>query len=136
MPDEVEMSIRFFATLKQADALRSATGGQARRVMALSKADQTQLWEAIQAHRADLYWTINEQLTAPLARERAAIRLYENGQVRQPSLPLEPGMTLAVLGEGRYRLHGVEIPPTTPLAWLNEHLAYPDNLLHLIKTPL
>lgn len=131
--DEVEMSMRFFSSLKQADALRS--NGQAKRVMALSKADQTQLWESVQAHRGDLYWPINEVLVEPYPKgERAAIRVYEGSSVRQWSIGLEG--CLGDLGlKGECWLHGVRVPKETPLAWLNQYMAYPDNMLHIVVRP-
>jgi len=38
-------------------------------------------------------------------------------------------------GAGQVIVHGVGPPIDTPLQWLAEHLAYPDNILHLVWRP-
>lgn len=29
------------------------------------------------------------------------------------------------------KTHGIDVPIETPLAWMSEHLSYPDNFLHV-----
>ena len=32
-------------------------------------------------------------------------------------------------------IHGMEVPPETPLQWMSQHLSYPDNFIHLCILP-
>jgi autophagy-related protein 5 len=57
--DEAQVRAHFMSSIKEADCLRY---GSTKRVMNLSKIDQSSLWEALLDRQTTLYWNVLEKL--------------------------------------------------------------------------
>ena len=131
----------YFNVLKEAVHLKF---GSVEQVMALSKEDQTQLWDGVRDFNYDLFWQVNQQLQT--AREHKLrnvpmrIHLADEPTVQQP---VEPGSDDAprTIGDVLASLvphvvdpvpvvHGVRVGLETPVLWLAEHMIHPDNFVH------
>ncbi|KAF9391962.1 autophagy protein 5 [Podila verticillata] len=143
----------FMSMIKEADYLRN---GSIKKIMNMSKSDQTQLWEGLSANDYDKFWGMNQRLTlndGTMARN-LPVRIYlpencpviqepmspvdENGQpktLRQvlnvvlPDLfPLvETGPPVAAA-----MVHGIIPSLETSAIWASQNMSYPDNFLHLV----
>ncbi|KAI8074894.1 autophagy protein Apg5-domain-containing protein [Gongronella butleri] len=152
----------FMAMIKEADFLRH---GSTKKVMNLSKQDQTQLWQALTSERYDDYWQVNHSIlderpgtqgtSSPKTStnntsgpRHVPLRLYLPNQcpVIQDLVPFtsEQGDPVLLsdamqqllpkvpLDDMHIMIHGVTVPVDTPIRWAIDHLAYPDNFLHLV----
>lgn len=76
------------------------------------------------------------QFDEPDAFGSVAVKLYYGSNVRMLAVPSFTGNRMALLDsiveDGVAITHGICIPSNTPLLWLMYHLAYADNMLHLI----
>ncbi|KAI9315603.1 autophagy-related protein 5, partial [Dichotomocladium elegans] len=63
----------FMAMVKQADFLRHGT---TKRVMNLSKSDQTQLWRSLWSDRYEDYWSVNQNLMNDSELRFVPMRIY------------------------------------------------------------
>ncbi|PWW76226.1 APG5-domain-containing protein [Tuber magnatum] len=135
-------------TVKEADHVRN---GSAKAVMSLSKAESTKLWDSLQSHDFDQFWSVNDKLVSVQARN-IPLRLYIPSAPRvvqqpvSPNLPSEepqtvgtalrtllpelfPSQRVAVLA--RPVVHGVVVAMNTPLLELMREAVYPDGFLHI-----
>ncbi|KAJ3154486.1 autophagy protein 5 [Geranomyces michiganensis] len=163
----------FMSMIKEADFMRS---GSIKKVMGLSKQDQTQLWASLAAHRFRDFWNVNAQLVVggteganSIYPRYVPMRIYVNGcaVVQEPVSPVDAesnheyslGEVLSSIlpqycsptsdgqvsrrtpnGTGEVTtfpaaipiLHGIEVPPDTPLAWLSRNCSYGDSFLHIV----
>lgn len=77
------------------------------------------------------------QFDEPEAFGAIAVKLYHGSKVRMLAVPAftDDRLTLldGIVGSGAVVItQGICIPPSTPLLWLMYHLAYADNMLHLV----
>ncbi|KAI7874716.1 autophagy protein 5 [Lichtheimia hyalospora FSU 10163] len=141
----------FMAMLKQADFLKHGT---TKRVMNLSKNDQTQLWQSLLSDQYEEFWKVNNNLVGVVENELRYIplRIYlPDGcpVIQEPVSYIEEGYERSlgqVLGEilpdifppsenehtGYPVIHGITLPLDTPIAWASLNLSYADHFLHLI----
>ncbi|RKO87966.1 autophagy protein Apg5-domain-containing protein, partial [Blyttiomyces helicus] len=143
----------FMAMIKEADYLRS---GSIKKVMSLSKQDQTALWSGISSNDYEGFWAVNTRLiTTDGAPKSVPVRIYVVGRsvVQEPVAPFESSSPANTLSDALARLlpslfqpstptaspppspltllHGVPAPLDAPLLWLSQNCAYPDNFLHI-----
>merc|ERR1711871_636826 len=142
----------FMNTIKEATHLRF---GSAKRIMSLSKAEQTQLWQAVQSHDFHKYWDIDSAITE--ARDRSEIRhlpirchLPSAPAVQLPVAPVGADAQKRTLGDALQIVlphlfdatsikecahlvlcHGIVPPLGTDLMWLSQHSSCADGFLHL-----
>jgi autophagy-related protein 5 len=136
----------FFSSLKEADYIRY---GSSRKMMNLTKKDQTQIWNSLLTDNYEQYVEIRQKITdekvkfIPLkvyALELSttfqdlfpAFKDAENSQTLESALkiifdPVGFGFSSSI-----FLLHGVKIPLNTPLVWLSENMSYSDTFLHLV----
>ncbi|KAI8343407.1 autophagy protein 5 [Chlamydoabsidia padenii] len=146
----------YMSMIKEADFLRH---GSTKKVMNLSKQDQSQLWQALSTERYEDYWNVNQHILDDrgVGLRSVPIRLYlpdqcpviqdttsftnEQGASRTlgdilhsiiPSLFLQNGTYTNTESNLIVVLHGIQLPLHTPIRWASDHLSYPDNFLHLI----
>ncbi|KAL0074049.1 autophagy protein Apg5-domain-containing protein [Phycomyces blakesleeanus] len=141
----------FMSMLKEADFLRHGT---TKRVMNMSKRDQTQLWQSLVQGKYSEYWSVNKHLleNGQLARH-IPLRLYMPYKC-PPIQELVPGNTEEhplLIGDAMTRIlpdlfpsddqeecdaipviHGVPLPLDTPLGWASDNLCFADNFLHIV----
>ncbi|KAF9546142.1 autophagy protein 5 [Mortierella hygrophila] len=147
----------FMSMIKEADYLRN---GSTKKVMNMSKSDQTQLWEGLWSKSYDQFWGMNQRLVSndgTMARN-LPVRIYlpENCPVIQDLVsPLDeyggprtlrqilhaavPDLfPLVVVDAGlsspvaSVLIHGVRPSLETDAIWAAQTMAYPDNFLHLV----
>ncbi|KAF9099824.1 autophagy protein 5 [Mortierella sp. GBA35] len=147
----------FMSMIKEADYLRN---GSTKKVMNMSKSDQTQLWDGLWSKSYEQFWEMNQKLVSnegAVARH-LPIRIYlpENCPVIQelvspfdehdqprtlrqilhaavPDLfPLkdDPGSTPTT--RASVLIHGIKPSLDTDASWAAQTMAYPDNFLHLV----
>ncbi|CAO3652951.1 unnamed protein product [Cunninghamella blakesleeana] len=149
----------YMSMIKEADFLRHGT---TKKVMNLSKNDQSQLWQALSSESYDEFWSVNEHIldNKGVSLRYVPIRLYlpkqspviqdavsftkENGEdlllidVLKQLLP-----NLSILSNNDadgnnqrqnifVKIHGIHLPLNTPIKWASNHLSYPDNFLHFV----
>ncbi|KAG0285041.1 autophagy protein 5, partial [Dissophora globulifera] len=143
----------FMSMIKEADYLRN---GSTKKVMNLSKSDQTQLWDGLWSNNYDKFWGINHKLTTNdnVVARHLPVRIYmpencpviqdlvpsvdENNQHRtlrqvlNQSLPdifplVETGAPVATA-----MIHGIIPSLDTSVIWASQNMSYPDNFLHLV----
>lgn len=133
----------FYSMLKQADYIRY---GICKSVNALSKTEQTQLWDGVWTHSYEKFWHVNSKLLGddPQRNWRGIpLRLYRGtafGERKIMQMPLTFGdcttmgdvLAKFALETHRVYCHGVRIPPDTPLSWVVLYFVYPDGFLHLV----
>ncbi|KAI9262262.1 putative autophagy protein [Phascolomyces articulosus] len=136
----------FMAMVKQADFLRHGT---TKRVMNLSKNDQSQLWESLSLDRFDEYWNVNQHLIADSDSLRyVPLRIYLSNQcpVIQEVVSFTNEGNPKVLGDvlkdilpdlfpsksATPMTHGIRLPLDTPIRWASQNLSFPDNFLHVV----
>ncbi|KAF9908085.1 autophagy protein 5 [Linnemannia zychae] len=142
--------------IKEADYIRN---GSTKKVMNMSKSDQTQLWEGLWSKSYDQFWGMNQRLVSndgAMARN-LPVRIYlpencpviqdlispidEQGHPRTlrqvlhaavPDLfPLEHN-ELNSAPVASVLIHGVSPSLETDASWAAQTMAYPDNFLHLV----
>ncbi|KAM3586919.1 autophagy protein 5 [Umbelopsis sp. WA50703] len=140
----------YMSMIKEADFLRH---GSTKKVMNLSKSDQTQLWDSLCSNDYDSFWKVNQRLVSnegqsirhiplrlylpgdcPVIQERVNPRNEEGESlsVREIIQQLLPNLKLDTPEHELSALcHGVAIPLDTPVIWASLNLAYPDNFLHI-----
>lgn len=140
--------------LKEADCVRNGT---AKRTLALLKKDLKQLWEGLRLGRFDQYWAVNRRLIAhddPRTIKHIPFRLYAPREpvVTEPFAPFAEDGRMRTLGEllgearpdlfpaggkprARVLVHGVCPALETPVIWLSDNCAHPDNFLHIVIQP-
>ncbi|GAA5814945.1 hypothetical protein MFLAVUS_008448 [Mucor flavus] len=139
--------------MSMADFLRNGT---TKKVMNLSKRDQTQLWQSLASDHYDDFWTVNRQLVefsnnnlrnipfkiylpdnCPVIQE--LVSFYGDSEkeatptmedILRKSVPElleeETAKSITVI------VHGIEIPLDTPMNWAYENLSFADNFLHIV----
>ncbi|KAG0192479.1 autophagy protein 5 [Apophysomyces sp. BC1034] len=140
----------FMSMIKEADFLRHGT---TKRVMNLSKRDQTQLWESVASDHFEEYWSVNKRLletTTSQPLRHIPLRLYlpdqcpviqelvsaedterSLGEVLSGILPdLFPSSLLE--SSAIPLIHGIHLPLDTPIIWAAENLSFADNFLHIV----
>ncbi|KAI8602890.1 autophagy protein Apg5-domain-containing protein [Dissophora ornata] len=145
----------FMSMIKEADYLRNGT---TKKVMNMSKSDQTQLWDGLWSNSYDLFWGMNQKLVlndGTIARN-LPIRIYlpENCPVvQEPVSPMDeqdqprtlrqilnialPDLFPLESSDSRQDAASVMIHGITPsldvnALWFAQNMAYPDNFLHLV----
>ncbi|KAG0249400.1 autophagy protein 5 [Mortierella polycephala] len=144
----------FMSMIKEADYLRN---GSTKKVMNMSKSDQSHLWEGLWSKNYDLFWSMNQKLVLNdgiLARH-LPIRIYlpDNCPVIQDLVcPMDEDdqpKTLrhilnAVLPDlfplddrngspvAEVIIHGIKPNMDMSVLWAAQNMAYPDNFLHLV----
>ncbi|KAI9253335.1 autophagy protein Apg5-domain-containing protein [Helicostylum pulchrum] len=152
-PTPETMQDMFMSMVKEADFLRNGT---TKKVMNLSKRDQSRLWQSLASDRYDDFWTVNRQLVefsnnnlrnipfriylpdnCPIIQE--LVSFY--GDSEKEAIPtMEDILRKAVpelLEEETLKsitviVHGIEIPLDTPMNWAYENLSFADNFLHIV----
>ncbi|KAI8366662.1 autophagy protein Apg5-domain-containing protein [Radiomyces spectabilis] len=136
----------FMSMLKEADYLRH---GNTKKVMNLSKRDQTQLWQSLSVDDHDKYWEVNEHLLENEHQQwrHIPVRLYlPNNGVLQEAVPYHDtegtAYTIAdVISRIMPKLslttaipvmHGIPLTMDIPAEWASKNLAYADNFLHIV----
>ncbi|KAF9095345.1 autophagy protein 5 [Mortierella sp. GBA35] len=143
----------FMSMIKEADYLRN---GSTKKVMNMSKSDQTQLWDGLSSNNYDRFWGMNYKLMTNdgVMARNLPIRIYlpENcpviqepvspiddeeqpktlRQILNASLPdlfplVETGPPVAAA-----MIHGVIPSLDTSAIWASQNMSYPDNFLHLV----
>ncbi|KAF9346577.1 autophagy protein 5 [Mortierella sp. AD094] len=145
----------FMSMIKEADYLRN---GSTKKVMNMSKSDQTQLWDGMWTKSYDLFWGMNQKLAlndGTMARY-LPVRIYlpENCPVvQEPVSPVDdegqPRTLRQILNIALPDLFPLEETPGQPArasviihgivpsldasaVWFAQTMAYPDNFLHLV----
>ncbi|CAO3652331.1 unnamed protein product [Mucor hiemalis] len=152
-PTPETMQDMFMSMVKEADFLRN---GSTKKVMNLSKRDQTQLWQSLAADRYDEFWAVKKQLVEYSASNlrNIPLRIYlpdecpviqelvsfygdsekdvspSTREILQKMVP-ELFSTEEMLASISVVIHGVEIPLDTPINWAYENLSFADNFLHI-----
>ncbi|CAJ0766859.1 17047_t:CDS:2 [Entrophospora sp. SA101] len=106
----------FMSMIKEvgADFLRNGT---TKKVMNLSKNDQTQLWDGLWSKDYDKFWSVNYRL------------VINDGQVpRHIPLRIYLPDNCPVIQEAISPLNEDDIP----IVWASQNLCYPDNFLHIV----
>lgn len=91
-PDDNTVKDYFMNTIKESDFLKH---GSTKRVMTLSKLDQSSLWDAVRTMDFNLFWKANDQVfcdnQAQLVRF-VPLRVYLPGRpfIQEPIAPLDP----------------------------------------------
>ncbi|KAI8994469.1 autophagy protein Apg5-domain-containing protein [Pilobolus umbonatus] len=137
----------FMSMIKEADYLRH---GSTKKVMNMSKRDQTQLWESVITDQCDTFWTVNRHLVDSIPIKNIPLRIYlsETSPVIQELVSAEDASDedytigsvimkmippiAPLIDSISILLHGVEIPPETPIEWACTNLIYLDNFLHVV----
>ncbi|KAI7852768.1 putative autophagy-specific protein [Circinella umbellata] len=136
----------FMSMMKQADFLRYGT---TKRVMNLSKKDQSQLWESLSLDRYDEYWNVNKYLISDTDSLRyVPLRIYLPDQcpVIQEVVSFTNKDSSKLLGDVLNDIlpdlfpsnlaipitHGIQLPLDTPIDWASQNLSFADNFLHLV----
>ncbi|KAI8582292.1 hypothetical protein K450DRAFT_228269 [Umbelopsis ramanniana AG] len=136
----------FMSMIKEADFLRY---GSTKRVMNLSKSDQTQLWESLCSNDFDSFWKVNQRLIpvddqvvrhiplrlylpddCPVIQDRVSPRTEDGEELTMEQIIRELLPTLDT-SKSKAVCHGVIVPFDTPIIWASRNLAYPDNFLHI-----
>ncbi|KAI8881303.1 putative autophagy protein, partial [Backusella circina FSU 941] len=143
-PSVDAMQDMFMSMIKEADFLRH---GSAKKVMNLSKRDQSQLWQSISTDKYSDYWAVNKSLVEYNTSMRyVPLKLYlpNDCPVYQELVPVEDASLRHVLSRLLPELfpneselatamtHGIEIPLDTPIHWASENLSFPDHFLHIV----
>ena len=149
--DDIEAIRRnFMNELKQAAHLRHGT---AKVVMALPKADQEALWEAVMNRQYKKFSAINGQLHGPACKvepRKLCIRLVElkKGEIRctqriiipsgKDDSPILLGDALretfgCFAGRNRALLHGIAAPLHAPVQDVFNGLSSADNFLYIVQ---
>ncbi|KAL1914791.1 uncharacterized protein VTP21DRAFT_7883 [Calcarisporiella thermophila] len=142
----------FFSMVKEADFLMH---GSTKKLMNLSKDDQTQLWDGLASNSYERFWSINQRLSpadAPQTRY-IPLRVYlpdASVVIQEPLSPFDEDGSLLTLWDALHRLlpdlfpdkkakpcalpvvHGVIPQMEMPLIWAAQQLSYPDNFLHIV----
>ncbi|KAG0053037.1 autophagy protein 5 [Gryganskiella cystojenkinii] len=146
----------FMSMIKEADYLRNGT---TKKVMNLSKADQTQLWDGILKNDYNQFWDVNHRLVLNdgAAPRHLPVRIYLPGNcpvIQEPVIPLDEQDTPRTLGQilndalpalfplncdnatprpsAGALIHGIRPSLDTSILWASQNLAYADNFLHLV----
>ncbi|CAI2192434.1 20458_t:CDS:2 [Funneliformis geosporum] len=138
----------FMSMIKEADFLRN---GSTKKVMNLSKNDQTQLWDGLwssssQKYRTenyDRFWSVNYRLVINDGQSprHIPLRIYlpDNcnpltlGEVLHQILPdLFPSSLPTENAFAAPVIHGVIPQLNIPIIWASQNLCYPDNFLHIV----
>ncbi|OHW93847.1 autophagy protein 5 [Colletotrichum incanum] len=124
--DSWDIGDTFLNCVKEADFVRY---GNAKRIMSLSKADTSTLWNAVQDNDYASFHKINALLlNAPTPLRNVPLRTL--GRALQSHLPsLFPSSRDPVLAN--VVLHGSPVPFSAPLEELMREAAYPDGWLCL-----
>ncbi|KAI9351909.1 putative autophagy protein [Pilaira anomala] len=152
-PTPETMQDMFMSMVKEADFLRHGT---TKKVMNLSKRDQSQLWQSLASDRYDDFWTVNRQLVefsdSNLRNIPFRIYLPDNCPVIQelisfygdsekeivPTIETVLRKTVPELLDQETLetisiiVHGIELPLDTPMNWAYENLSFADNFLHIV----
>lgn len=139
-PDESCMTSFYFATLKEADHLRS---GSAKNVMNLTRSEQLQLWESLKGGEFDRFWRINQKLIGSNLPRSVPIKFWvitPELQVTRFQFPISSNQSLKSLLETEFNsfavktvlLHGVDLPLDVTIEELNYNWNYADNFLQII----
>ncbi|KAJ1975596.1 autophagy protein 5 [Dimargaris xerosporica] len=159
LPTLPTLQTLYMAQCKEAEFMRT---GSTKKIMNLSKSDQSQLWQSFVEHDFERYWQIGLPLIVGdegIVPKHIPFRLYtRHGAVVQ--IPI----ALSELGEAttiqdaiayivnpdrylpgnapvpeasaplnfRVRVHGIFVDPAAPLLWLYRHFYYPDTFLHAV----
>lgn len=145
-PNREAVESHFLSTLKEADALKHR--GQI--INTMLKKEHTQLWLGLQNDKFDKFWAVNKKLMDTSLSDgefkHIPFRFYSSDDTPFIQRLVKPFMddgkpkTLLNLikevypnycDKVRVINHGIELPLSTPLQWMSEHLSYPDNFLHL-----
>ncbi|KAG0359608.1 autophagy protein Apg5-domain-containing protein [Gamsiella multidivaricata] len=143
----------FMSMIKEADYLRN---GSTKKVMNMSKSDQTQLWDGLWSNNYDRFWGMNHKLMlndGVMARS-LPIRIYlpENCPVMQdPVSPVDENSQPRTLRQVLHHslpdlfplvetgppvaaamIHGITPSLDTSAIWVSQNMSYPDNFLHLV----
>eukprot|EP00743_Colponemidia_sp_Colp-15_P005867 GILK01006306.1.p1 GENE.GILK01006306.1~~GILK01006306.1.p1 ORF type:complete len:297 (+),score=34.84 GILK01006306.1:50-892(+) len=139
----------FINSIKEATYLRV---GSTRSIMNLSKADQTQLWDAVMRNHYDLYWSIGRALfdIAVESTKLLPVRIHFASAnptfLQQPVPPMDEQGKPQTLGGALRNLlpslfssetipqvfvQGLTPSMDTPLYWLVGHMSSPDSFLHV-----
>lgn len=143
----------FMSSVKEADYLRT---GSAKRIISLSKNDQTALWDGLAKDDFDKYWSVANKIvqTDTSLPKNIPLRIYLPDSapvVQEPLPPLDVATTQPhTLGSALHALlpelfpsttrtllaypvlHGIIPPLDSPILWLSQNLAYPDGCLHIV----
>ncbi|CAO3650802.1 unnamed protein product [Cunninghamella echinulata] len=148
----------YMSMIKEADFLRH---GSTKKVMNLSKSDQSQLWQALSSESYDDFWSVNQHIldSKGSSLRNVPIRLYlpkqspviqdivsftkENGDdylLSDILKQLLPNLSIYSTSSNDsvqqqnilVKVHGIQLPLHTPIKWASDHLSYPDNFLHLV----
>ncbi|CAG8605061.1 359_t:CDS:2 [Diversispora eburnea] len=132
--------------------------GSTKKVMNLSKNDQTQLWDGLWSKNYDRFWSVNYRLVMNDGQmpRHIPLRIYlpDNCPVLQePVSPLDDNngnpLTLgdvlhqilpelfpsSLPSENSFAapvIHGVIPQLDMPIVWASQNLCYPDNFLHIV----
>ncbi|KAL0632942.1 Autophagy protein 5 [Maublancomyces gigas] len=138
--------------VKEADCVRH---GSAKAVMNLTKDESTGLWDSLQSHDFDKFWSVNDKLVAPISTptRNIPLRVYIPGAglrvVQRPVPPFQPNRDPHTIGTALHLFvpelfpsqrvavlarpvaHGVVLAMNTPLMELMQEVVYPDGFLHV-----
>lgn len=140
----------FMQAVKEADQLKH----KAEVINSMQKIDHKQLWNGLASDRFDQFWAVNKRLMennveTPIRHVPFRIYQYDRPFVQKLCKPFKENgdrLTMEELvtevipsfdfSKSRLVSHGIEIPRETPMLWLAENLAYPDNFIHLCLCPV
>ncbi|KAF8965828.1 autophagy protein 5 [Entomortierella lignicola] len=141
--------------LLMADYLRN---GSTKKVMNMSKSDQTKLWDGMWKNSFDLFWGMNQKLVLNdgVVARYLPVRIYLPETcpvIQEPVSPIneegEPRTLRQILNIALPDLFPLENKPCSPAkasvlihgivpnldassVWFAQTMAYPDNFLHLV----
>ncbi|CAG8629848.1 autophagy protein Apg5-domain-containing protein [Gigaspora rosea] len=146
----------FMSMIKEADFLRN---GSTKKVMNLSKNDQTQLWDGLWSKNYDRFWSVNYRLVINDGQmpKHVPMRIYlpDNCPViQEPISPVDENGNQLTLGDVLHQvlpelfpsplpsenasafpvpvIHGIIPQLEIPIVWASQNLCYPDNFLHIV----
>ncbi|KAF9153642.1 autophagy protein 5 [Actinomortierella ambigua] len=145
----------FMSMIKEADFLRN---GSTKKVMNMSKADQTQLWDGLWSNNYDRFWEMNKKLVTNdgASPRHLPMRIYlpENCPViQEPVSPVDENDRSRSLRQvlnvalpdlfpldqdpstpppATAMVHGVTPSLDTGAVWASQNMSYPDNFLHIV----
>nr|CAG8630470.1 8477_t:CDS:2 [Entrophospora candida]CAG8637908.1 9165_t:CDS:2 [Entrophospora candida] len=148
----------FMSMIKEADFLRNGT---TKKVMNLSKNDQTQLWDGLWSKDYDKFWSMNYRLVINDGQvpRHIPLRIYLPGDypvIQESISPLSENGNQLTLGNVLHQIlpdffpsssppplsnensfaapiiHGIIPQLDIPIVWASQNLCYPDNFLHIV----
>ncbi|CAI4225877.1 unnamed protein product [Auanema sp. JU1783] len=145
-----QMEQMYMQSVKEADFMKR----KAEVIYSMRDEDHRQLWNGIVHYNFEEFWLVNKRLMLTSSDQsflHIPLRLYESGKPfkQVPLKPTQESGEEATLSSALAQLypnldistteffsHGISLPLNTPLTYLAENIAYPDNFVHVCAVPV